>query len=99
MLRRPPRSTLFPYTTLFRSNPEGIGDEGDTDRKKDFVFVDQYLMDEAGSGITAMGYYGSLVGLDTAVAPNLTSHFWRLGLTANKIVDRFEAMGDRKSVV
>src|SRR5256885_7902056 len=27
MIRRPPRSTLFPYTTLFRSNqgPEGIG--------------------------------------------------------------------------
>src|SRR5438552_9446520 len=22
MLRRPPRSTLFPYTTLFRSSPE-----------------------------------------------------------------------------
>src|SRR5438067_8273400 len=22
MLRRPPRSTLFPYTTLFRSDPE-----------------------------------------------------------------------------
>src|SRR3712207_8350247 len=25
MIRRPPRSTLFPYTTLFRSN-DGIGD-------------------------------------------------------------------------
>src|SRR5687768_18122673 len=25
MLRRPPRSTLFPYTTLFRSPPLGIG--------------------------------------------------------------------------
>src|SRR2546428_7377218 len=25
MIRRPPRSTLFPYTTLFRSPPEGIG--------------------------------------------------------------------------
>src|SRR2546422_3776865 len=26
MIRRPPRSTLFPYTTLFRSlNPPGIG--------------------------------------------------------------------------
>src|SRR2546430_9073971 len=25
MIRRPPRSTLFPYTTLFRS---GVGDEG-----------------------------------------------------------------------
>src|SRR3989454_2188996 len=25
MIRRPPRSTLFPYTTLFRSNP-ALGD-------------------------------------------------------------------------
>src|SRR5437773_9344358 len=25
MLARPPRSTLFPYTTLFRSVPEGRG--------------------------------------------------------------------------
>src|SRR2546430_13251584 len=23
MIRRPPRSTLFPYTTLFRSHPQG----------------------------------------------------------------------------
>src|SRR2546430_8253359 len=26
MIRRPPRSTLFPYTTLFRSTPEGLLD-------------------------------------------------------------------------
>src|SRR2546426_6030119 len=26
MIRRPPRSTLFPYTTLFRSNEYGIRD-------------------------------------------------------------------------
>src|SRR5437660_9287243 len=25
MLRRPPRSTLFPYTTLFRSSLDGLG--------------------------------------------------------------------------
>src|SRR2546422_11714268 len=25
MIRRPPRSTLFPYTTLFRSNADGSG--------------------------------------------------------------------------
>src|SRR2546425_10834711 len=25
MIRRPPRSTLFPYTTLFRSSPGAIG--------------------------------------------------------------------------
>src|SRR3712207_8629891 len=34
MIRRPPRSTLFPYTTLFRSVTGGEGDVGDevTDR-------------------------------------------------------------------
>src|SRR5256885_13301041 len=26
MIRRPPRSTLFPYTTLFRSHPVGARD-------------------------------------------------------------------------
>src|SRR3989441_6075158 len=29
MIRRPPRSTLFPYTTLFRSLPDEIGEEDD----------------------------------------------------------------------
>src|SRR5256885_9289564 len=28
MIRRPPRSTLFPYTTLFRSRQRGHGDGG-----------------------------------------------------------------------
>src|SRR5258707_4048068 len=28
MIRRPPRSTLFPYTTLFRSNPAVLGPSG-----------------------------------------------------------------------
>src|SRR5260221_9199094 len=27
MIRRPPRSTLFPYTTLFRSIPDAVGEE------------------------------------------------------------------------
>src|SRR2546421_3164516 len=30
MIRRPPRSTLFPYTTLFRSVVGGLGVSGDT---------------------------------------------------------------------
>src|SRR3712207_7255702 len=29
MIRRPPRSTLFPYTTLFRSRRGGARDRGD----------------------------------------------------------------------
>src|SRR3712207_8136746 len=33
MIRRPPRSTLFPYTTLFRSRArEGGGEEGQVSR-------------------------------------------------------------------
>src|SRR5258705_7141921 len=34
MIRRPPRSTLFPYTTLFRSHPgQRIAQEGTTPRE------------------------------------------------------------------
>src|SRR6266853_1738301 len=29
MIRRPPRSTLFPYTTLFRSKPNGAPSDSD----------------------------------------------------------------------
>src|SRR3712207_6998430 len=31
MMRRPPRSTLFPYTTLFRSLALAVGDHADRD--------------------------------------------------------------------
>src|SRR3712207_7758607 len=35
MIRRPPRSTLFPYTTLFRSaQPQGEDQEGPQDRPR-----------------------------------------------------------------
>src|SRR2546427_4069712 len=45
MIRRPPRSTLFPYTTLFRSrlagdrNRRGRGEE--RDQRRDLVGLDQ----------------------------------------------------------
>src|SRR5438876_2233176 len=32
MIRRPPRSTLFPYTTLFRSRPGRLGGRNDSHR-------------------------------------------------------------------
>src|SRR2546430_8962824 len=38
MIRRPPRSTLFPYTTLFRSVPNPILQE------TDFVFHDSVTL-------------------------------------------------------
>src|SRR5438270_10187245 len=34
MIRPPPRSTLFPYTTLFRSTEEGIAQIGNSFRSK-----------------------------------------------------------------
>src|SRR5690348_18120870 len=37
MIRRPPRSTLFPYTTLFRSPDGRLGAEGQAGRERDAV--------------------------------------------------------------
>src|SRR5260370_16692272 len=37
MIRRPPRSTLFPYTTLFRSRLEQIVRDGEADIQPDQV--------------------------------------------------------------
>src|SRR2546426_5760309 len=37
MIRRPPRSTLFPYTTLFRSIPGAAGRRADRDGDRDRV--------------------------------------------------------------
>src|SRR5687768_17683656 len=37
MIRRPPRSTLFPYTTLFRSGIDGCGRRGRRRRRADDV--------------------------------------------------------------
>src|SRR2546430_9978200 len=34
MIRRPPRSTLFPYTTLFRSGAGRLADVGDLVRQR-----------------------------------------------------------------
>src|SRR2546423_7682342 len=39
MIRRPPRSTLFPYTTLFRSNEHAPGFDGHTRRHGDVLHV------------------------------------------------------------
>src|SRR2546423_15640972 len=54
MIRRPPRSTLFPYTTLFRSNGAailgGIGQPG----RSDFLWAvprERIINDEGSAGV------------------------------------------------
>jgi hypothetical protein len=73
--------------------PAGEVGAFDSDVNKDVLVTDQFLLDDAGSGVQAMGYYGSIVGLDTATAPGLTSHFWRLGVSANKIWSNVQLIG------
>src|SRR2546429_6641596 len=47
MIRRPPRSTLFPYTTLFRSAV--VGDEGEA-MPNDVSSLSAQKRDQAGKG-------------------------------------------------
>src|SRR5437870_6572437 len=55
MIRRPPRSTLFPYTTLFRSNWSALlgqcflADRGDSGRRRDRLRVDLEVKDRGRS--------------------------------------------------
>src|SRR3712207_7797230 len=68
MIRRPPRSTLFPYTTLFRS---GVGagvlrpvDDADLAVAELLLRVDQ----QAQAALVALGAEGAVVDDERAVA-------------------------------
>src|SRR2546430_4065623 len=73
MIRRPPRSTLFPYTTLFRSQQEGplaVGDELAEPLADLGVGVRQGLAQQ-GQGVAAalgQGLAGGLAGLEVGAA-------------------------------
>src|SRR2546423_11713081 len=55
MIRRPPRSTLFPYTTLFRSRGGGYRpDEPDTRRPHDFPAAKAEYADRVHSAYSAL---------------------------------------------
>src|SRR5256885_6383233 len=47
MIRRPPRSTLFPYTTLFRSHFDAVADHPHPRRPRDDARADEAAGDRA----------------------------------------------------
>src|SRR5205823_9702647 len=57
MLRRPPRSTLFPYTTLFRSTYVGVLGLYNKESKKILArFVDAVRSEEHTSELQSLAY-------------------------------------------
>src|SRR3712207_6934774 len=59
MIRRPPRSTLFPYTTLFRSVEGAVGPLPRLHRRAEYAGVFEpehvaYLVDERGLQVVAV---------------------------------------------
>src|SRR3712207_8326974 len=61
MIRRPPRSTLFPYTTLFRSSPEQLAQQRERD---DRAHGDQGELD---LGLVELRAHALLARLDEAL--------------------------------
>lgn len=79
------------FEVLNGVNSEGSGMESGSPKTKDFVAINQFIYDDAGSGIGVAGYYGSIAGLDPDI--DGTAHFTRLTLTANKIFKNVELLG------
>src|SRR3712207_8760293 len=72
MIRRPPRSTLFPYTTLFRSLGDGEGDTEDLGR------FDGIVDPERVRAPVAAGHdRPSHLDVDEAVLPHRHGLVWR----------------------
>src|SRR5258708_23791075 len=72
MIRRPPRSTLFPYTTLFRSGFSVAGKRPETNR---FLIngIDWIGGNATGQYITPYGVSGQLLGVGAVRSEEHTS--------------------------
>src|SRR2546422_4401736 len=58
MIRRPPRSTLFPYTTLFRSLDPAVDPEFTAGGAYDHSILDDQGSDGRGLPVSDLGYLG-----------------------------------------
>src|SRR5258705_5182579 len=61
MIRRPPRSTLFPYTTLFRSlRPRKLGLSGSSARSRDHIVRERPAIARSHRNATRSVHTGSV---------------------------------------
>ena len=78
----------------FVNSLTGAGGEGmdvtTSATRHDWVVTNQFMWDDMGSGITTIGYFGAVDGLDTTQM-DLKSKYYRLAVSANKYVGPFEA--------
>src|SRR5256886_5178130 len=85
MIRRPPRSTLFPYTTLFRSADGSVVlFQGDsiTDAGRDRGVADRNSAGALGSGYPLLAAAAAL-----AAHPDRGLRFYNRGISGNKVPD------------
>src|SRR3712207_9555723 len=71
MIRRPPRSTLFPYTTLFRSLFNGKFLEEDIEKEKKVVIEEIKMNDDNPEDVLSDIHILSAYGNDTISMPIL----------------------------
>src|SRR2546425_4960468 len=93
MIRRPPRSTLFPYTTLFRSMPTEYGADGQLRYEMRPVEIDEALMTEIAS-LTGGRYYRAT---DTQRSEEHTSELQSLAYLVCRLLLEKKKKKKRKS--
>src|SRR3712207_9199067 len=96
MIRRPPRSTLFPYTTLFRSGLRAVVVDGsarvfaDAGRPPHYEYYDIHVRSTATGDVDGDGASDAVALLECSPQPSN-------GILPD--VQVLSATGDRKSVV
>ncbi|MEO8578552.1 MAG: hypothetical protein ABI556_17710, partial [Gemmatimonadales bacterium] len=70
---------------------EGDEMESVASTRMDWVVTNQYMWDDRGGGVTAVGYFGTIAGLAPG-EPDLRSRYTRLGISANRYVGPFEGL-------
>src|SRR2546422_7562622 len=87
MIRRPPRSTLFPYTTLFRSVLETISSEA-VSAYQPYWALSGHLLKSLGRGEQAKQAYARAIGLSERSEEHTSELQSRLHLVCRLLLEK-----------